>query len=79
MKKNIEPIFKDNYGKFSKNEFLLDSYVEFSKLKKLLQKEPHVLEEDPIIGIEYLKIMDLIERKKLLERTEAEYDPKFTR
>ncbi len=36
-RRNIDPLFKDNYaGKYDKEEFLIDSDMEFYKIKKLL-------------------------------------------
>lgn len=34
-----------------------------------------MLKEDPIIGIDYLKIINLIRRKKLVEATSDEFNP----
>lgn len=74
-KRNIDPIFKENYRAYDKEEFLLDSDVEFSKIKKLLERNPKLLKEDPLIGIDYLKIIGLIKRKKLGEETSDHFDP----
>lgn len=49
--------------------------MEFSKIKKLLEKNPKVLKEDPLLGIDYLKIINLIKRKKLVEATSNEFNP----
>jgi hypothetical protein len=46
---------------------LLDSEIEFSKVKRLLDKNPKILREDPLLGVDYLKIINLIKRKKLVE------------
>jgi hypothetical protein len=60
-KRNIDPLFKNNYaGKYEKEEFLLDADMEFYKIKKLLEKDANLLKEDPIIGGDYLKIINLI-------------------
>ena len=75
VRRNLDPIFKENYYQYSKSEFLIDADMEFFKLKRLLEKHPKVLKEDPIIGIDYIKIMGLIRRKKILEITSNEYDP----
>ena len=56
-----DPLFKNNYaGKYEKEEFLLDADMEFYKIKKLLEKDANLLKEDPIIGGDYLKIINLI-------------------
>ena len=75
VRRKVEPIFKENYRAYDKEEFLLDSDIEFSKVKKLLEKNPKVLREDPLLGIDYLKIINLIKRKKLAEMTCDEYNP----
>jgi hypothetical protein len=49
--------------------------MEFSKIKKLLEKNPKVLKEDPLLGIDYLKIINMIKRKKLGEMTSDPYNP----
>lgn len=63
----MEPVFKENYKEFAKWEFLVDSDVEFSKLKYLLDKNPKVLTEDPLVGLDYVKIIELIKKKRVLE------------
>jgi len=74
VRRNIDPLFKENYRAYDKEEFLLDSDVEFSKIKRLLEKNPKVLKEDPFLGVDYLKIINLIKRKKLVELTSDEYN-----
>lgn len=57
-RRNIEPVFKDFYtGKYDKEEFLIDAGFEFSKLKNLMSKNPNILKEDPIISLDYYKII----------------------
>jgi len=34
-----------------------------------------MLKEDPLLGIDYLKIINLIKRKKLVENSSNEFDP----
>lgn len=75
MRRNVEPLFKENYRAYDKEEFLLDSDIEFSKIKRLLEKNPKILKEDPLLGVDYLKIINLIKRKKLVEQTSNEYNP----
>ena len=43
--------------------------MEFYKIKKLLQKNPKILKDDPVLSIDYFKIINLIKRQKLLEDT----------
>jgi hypothetical protein len=71
----VEPIFKENYRAYDKEEFLLDSDIEFSKIKRLLEKNPKILREDPLLGVDYLKIINLIKKKKLSELTSSPYNP----
>jgi len=67
-RRSIEPLFKDNYtGKYDKHELLIDADIEFTKIKRLLEKNPKVLRDDPILTGDYFKIIGLIRQKKLLE------------
>lgn len=75
-RRNITPLFKDNYRTYDKEEFLLDSNLEFFKIKKLLEKHPKVLKDDPILGVDYLRVINLIKRKKLFEDASDQYDPR---
>ena len=69
-RRNIDPIFKDNYaGKYDKEEFLIDAGLEFFKVKKLLSKNPRLLKDDPVLSIDYYKIINLIKRQKILENS----------
>jgi len=74
-RRNIDPLFKDNYaGKYDKEEFLMDADMEFYKIKKLLERNPKVLKDDPVLSIDYLKIINLIKQKKMLEETTDPFD-----
>jgi hypothetical protein len=75
VRRNVEPLFKENYRAYDKEEFLLDSEIEFSKIKRLLEKNPKILREDPLLGVDYLKIINLIKKKKLVEKTSDPYAP----
>jgi len=48
--------------------------LEFYKVKKLLERSPNVLKEDPVLAVDYLKIIQLIRRKKLLEFSGNHFD-----
>lgn len=74
-KRSMEPIFKENYASYDKDEFLIDADFEFVKVKNILNKSPNILRDDPIISIDYLKIINLIRQKKLLENTSDQFDP----
>jgi hypothetical protein len=54
---------------------LIDADFEFIKIKNLLSKSPKMLKEDPILSIDYLKIIHLIKQKRLLENTTDQFDP----
>lgn len=54
---------------------MLDADVEFYKIRNLLTKNPKMLKEDPLLGLDYLKIIKLIKRKKLMEFTSNEFAP----
>lgn len=74
-RRNIEPIFKDFYAdKYDKEEFLIDAGFEFMKLKNLLSKNPKVLKEDPVLSLEYFKIIQLLKQKSVLENTQHPFD-----
>jgi len=55
---------------------LIDAGMEFFKIKKLLSKNPKLLKDDPVLSLEYFKIINLIKRKKLLEDTSNHFDAK---
>jgi hypothetical protein len=75
-RRSIEPLFKDNYtGKYDKREFLIDADIEFTKIKRLLEKNPRILKDDPVLGVDYLKVIGLIKQKKLVEETSDPFDP----
>lgn len=69
------PVFKNNYRGYDKEEFLLDIDMEFFRVKKLLEKNPKVLKEDPLISLDYLKVINLIKRKRLVEDTSDHFAP----
>lgn len=73
-RRNIEPLFKDFYAAYDKEEFLLDADMEFSKIRKLLEKNPKVLRDDPVISLDYMKIIQLIKQTKLVEDTNEAFD-----
>lgn len=77
-RRNFDPLFKENYYAYDKDEFLVDADFEFVKIKNLLSKSPKALSDDPILQIDYMKIINLIKKKKLLERTTDAYDPEST-
>ena len=54
---------------------MLDSDIQFSQLKKLLDYAPNVLKDDPDIGVEYQVIMQLIKRKKIFENAGQLFHP----
>ena len=49
--------------------------MEFYKVKKLLEKNPKVLRDDPVISIDYHRIIAMIKQKKLVEKTSNHFDP----
>lgn len=57
---------------------MTDADFEFVKVKNLLSKTPKMLREDPILQIDYMKILNLIKKKKLLENTADQFDPTAT-
>lgn len=77
VKKGLDPLFKKAYYKYTKDEFMFDADMQFSKLKSFLSKNPRILKEDQVIGKEYLGIIKLIKRKKLLEYSTPAYAKEF--
>ena len=61
--------------KYEKEEFLTDADIEFAKIRKLLEKNPKLLKDDPVISIDYHRIISLIRQKKLIEKTSDHFDP----
>lgn len=59
-RRSIQPIFQENYYAYDKEEFLFDADFEFVKIKNLLSKSPKLLRDDPILSVDYLKIINLI-------------------
>lgn len=54
---------------------MIDADMEFFKVKKLLEKSPKTLRDDPLLQIDYHKIISLIRQKKLLETTSDHFSP----
>jgi hypothetical protein len=75
VRRSIQPIFTDNYYSYNKDEFLYDADFEFVKVKNLLNKSPKMLKDDPLLSLDYLKIINLIKKKKLMEKTSDQFDP----
>jgi hypothetical protein len=53
---------------------LIDAGMEFFKIKKLLTKNPKLLKDDPVLSLDYFKIINLIKRKRLLEETSDHFN-----
>jgi len=75
VRRKLDPIFKFNYHRYTKSMFMFDSDIEFSKLKTFLDRNPRILQEDPLVGTEYKKIMELLRRKRIVETTTNKYEP----
>ena len=73
VKQHLDPLFRKAYSKYTKDEFMFDADIQFSKLKHFLEKNPRILKEDLVVGQEYMGIINLIRRKKLLEYTTPAY------
>lgn len=52
---------------------MLDSEIEFDKIKKFFSHNPKVIENDSEIKENYLKLIKKLKRKKVIERTEAKF------
>ena len=76
VRRNKRPLYHQNYmDKYEKEEFLVDADIEFFKVKKLLDKNPKMLRDDPVLSIDYHKIITLIRQKKLVESTSDHFNP----
>jgi len=75
VSRHLEPIFKENYYSYTKDEFMIDAEFEFYKIKNLLAKNPRLLREDPVLSVDYIRIINLIKQKKLMERSSDKFDP----
>jgi hypothetical protein len=53
---------------------LIDAGMEFFKIKKLLTKNPKLLKDDPVLSLDYFKVINLIKRKRLLEETSDHFN-----
>ena len=60
-------MFGSNYRYYDVTEFMIDSDIEFSKIKKFFENNPKVIEEDKEIGIDYWKLIKKLKRKKIVE------------
>jgi len=60
VSRHLEPIFKENYYSYTKDEFMIDAEFEFYKIKNLLAKNPRLLREDPVLSVDYIRIINLI-------------------
>lgn len=48
---------------------MIDSDVEFEKIKKFLSNNPKLIQTDKEIGDDYLKLMKKLRRKKMIEKS----------
>ena len=71
----MDPLFKYYYREYTKDEFMMDAEVTFTKLKRFLSNDPKVLRDDPFISHEYQNILNMLKRKWLMELCSNEYDP----
>ena len=53
---------------------MIDAGMEFFKIKKLLTKNPKLLKDDPVLSLDYFKVINLIKRKRLLEETSDHFN-----
>ena len=56
---------------------MIDAGMEFFKIKKLLTKNPKLLKDDPVLSLDYFKIINLIKRKRLLEETSDHFNAEY--
>lgn len=56
---------------------MADSKVQFKKIKELLKYSPEQLKENPQIGLEYFRVLSLIRRRYLLERSRRAFGEEY--
>jgi len=69
----VDPVFKENYMTYTREEFLADSEVNYSKLVSLFINPPEILAKDPEVGPCYEKIIELITQTPIDENTSKGY------
>jgi hypothetical protein len=69
----LEPVFKDMYYAYTREEFLLSGMVDYHKIKTLLSRASSELKKDPEIGPHLEEIHDLLKKVELLEETTPAY------
>jgi hypothetical protein len=69
IKNRKHPVFGSNYRNFTDEDLMLDSEIEFHKIKKFLQNEPGVIKQDPEIGYRYEELLKTLKRKKVIENS----------
>jgi hypothetical protein len=74
LKNRKHPIFGANYRYYKYDEFMLDSEIEFHKIKKFLETSPEKIKNDPEIGYKYKELINLLKRKKIGEATTAQFE-----
>lgn len=66
-----------HYHSFTVDEFMADSKIQFIKIKELLMNTPDYLKDHPSVGLEYFKILSLIRRRYLLERSRRAFGEEY--
>jgi hypothetical protein len=69
IKNKKHPVFGANYRYYNYEDFMVDSDVEFHKIKKFLENDSVTIQKDPEIGLRYKELIDLLKRKKIQENT----------
>ena len=69
----MDPLFKDLYLSYRRDELLLSAPVSFRKIKMLLERSPTELAQDPEVAPHLEKINQLIQKVALLEETTPGY------
>ncbi len=72
-REGVDPIFKEHYLTYSRKEFLVDSEVNFRKIKIMLQRMPNDLKNDEEVGPYFQEIAKLIQKVAVYENTTPGY------
>jgi hypothetical protein len=69
IKMRKHPVFGANYRFYEEEEFMIDSEIEFHKIKKFLKEDSSVIKKDPEIGYRYEELLQTLKRKKIIENS----------
>ncbi len=72
-KDNVDPIFKEHYLTYTREEFLFDTEVNYHKIKALVNRAPKQLQQDPEVGPYFKEIFKLLKKVEVPEDSSPGY------